>query len=62
MQYNLEKRVIIFSKSIIQFIKNFKITLLSEPLLKQLIKSATSVGANELNLILAKIFKNSKQK
>jgi four helix bundle protein len=46
MQYDLEKRVIVFSKSIIQFIKNFKITLLSEPLLKQLIKSSTSVGAN----------------
>ncbi|MEA2112708.1 MAG: four helix bundle protein [Patescibacteria group bacterium] len=46
MQYDLEERTAKYSEEIIIFIKNIKKDLLNENILKQLLKSATSIGAN----------------
>ena len=44
--YDLEERTAKFSEDVIDFLKNIKRNLLNESILKQLIRSATSVGAN----------------
>jgi four helix bundle protein len=46
MIYNLENRTGKFGKELIEFLKATKITIFNENIIKQLIKSATSVGAN----------------
>ena len=44
--FDLKLRTLLFSKSIIVFIKKLQLTPLSAPVLNQLIRSATSIGAN----------------
>ena len=44
--YNLEERTAQFGEAIIVFIKKLPRTIIFEPLISQLIRSATSVGAN----------------
>ena len=46
MEYNLEKRTRNFSKEIIRLVAKIKNTDLNRNILSQLIRSATSVGAN----------------
>jgi len=46
MQYDLEERTAKYSEEIVIFVKNIKRSLLNENILKQLLKSATSIGAN----------------
>ena len=46
MNYDLEKRTLQFSKDIILFIKKQKRDYLNQNILSQLLRSATSVGAN----------------
>jgi four helix bundle protein len=46
MQYDLSDRTREFSKSMLRFLKQVKKDDLSKPLINQLIRSATSVGAN----------------
>ena len=46
MKYELEERVEKFGESIIDLVKKVKITITTEPIIKQLIRSGTSVGAN----------------
>lgn len=43
---DLEKRTANFSKEIILFLKRMKQDLINKPLISQLVRSATSVGAN----------------
>lgn len=45
-QYNLESRTFEFSKNLIDTIRTIKVSLYSESIIKQLIRSGTSVGAN----------------
>ena|SRR3989344_8625365 len=45
-KYNLEERTIKFSEEIIVFARSFKKDIVSFPLVSQLIRSATSIGAN----------------
>lgn len=45
-QFDLEERTAKFGEAIISFCKDLKINLVVEPLIKQLIRSATSIGAN----------------
>ncbi len=45
-KFNLEERTAIFGEKVIEFLKILPITLLNKPLLSQLIRSASSVGAN----------------
>ena len=44
--YDLEKRTTIFSENIIIFLRNIKKDNINIPLINQLIRSATSIGAN----------------
>ena len=44
--YDLEERTAKFGEDVIDFIKSVKRNSLNDPILKQLIRSATSVGAN----------------
>lgn len=44
--YNLEERTAIFGENIIKFCHQLKLTIIMEPIVKQLIRSSTSVGAN----------------
>ncbi|MCX7955520.1 MAG: four helix bundle protein [Patescibacteria group bacterium] len=45
-QYDLEERTAKLGGKIIAFCQKIKISILNESLIKQLIKSATSIGAN----------------
>lgn len=45
-QFDLEERTAIFSESILILCKTIRINYLNENIIKQLIRSATSVGAN----------------
>ena len=44
--YNLENRTAEFSENIIEFVRGVKRDIVTTPLLRQIIRSATSVGAN----------------
>lgn len=46
MQYDLESRTKQFSKDIIRFLSTLKINEINRNIISQLIRSATSVGAN----------------
>ena len=46
MDYNLEDRTIKFSENIIDLLKTIKLNELNKSIINQLIRSATSVGAN----------------
>lgn len=45
-EYDLEKRTSVFSENTISFIRSLKSDIVNRPLIDQLIRSATSVGAN----------------
>jgi four helix bundle protein len=46
VEYDLEDRVEKFGETIIDFLKKIKPSAVSQPLISQLVRSATSVGAN----------------
>ncbi len=46
MKYELEERVEKFGENIIDLVRKVRITITTEPIIKQLIRSGTSVGAN----------------
>jgi four helix bundle protein len=61
MLYNLEERTAIFGENIIEFCKTIKEDTITKPLISQLVRSATSIGANymEANSAISKRdFKN----
>ncbi len=45
-QYDLEERTAKFGENVIELCKKFKVTVIVSPIIKQLIRSATSIGAN----------------
>ena len=45
-KYNLEDRTAKFGERVIQFCKNTEQDIISRPIISQLIRSATSIGAN----------------
>ncbi|MDP2650671.1 MAG: four helix bundle protein [bacterium] len=45
-KYNLEDRTAKFGEKVIQFCKNIEQSVISRPIISQLIRSATSIGAN----------------
>lgn len=45
-EYNLENRTAKFGEDIISFCMHIKLAVITEPLIKQLIRSTTSIGAN----------------
>ncbi len=44
--YNLEERTAKFSESVIDFVKSIKKDIINDSIIRQLIRSSTSVGAN----------------
>ena len=46
MKYDLEERVEKFGENIIDFMRTIKLDLINNPIVAQLIRSATSIGAN----------------
>jgi len=44
--YDLEERTAKFGEDIIVFCRKLKVDIISEPIIKQIIRSATSIGAN----------------
>jgi four helix bundle protein len=46
MEFDLEERTIKFSENIIDLIKSIKINEINKPIIRQLIRSSTSIGAN----------------
>jgi four helix bundle protein len=61
MQYDLEERVSKFGEEIIKFCKTIRIDTIIKPLVTQLVRSATSIGANYMEANQAcskKDFKN----
>ncbi len=46
MRYDLEERTSKFSKEIIIFLRSLKKNIINQDIIKQLVRSATSVGAN----------------
>ena len=46
LKYNLEERTAKFGENTIRFCKNLDQNIISKPLINQLIRSATSIGAN----------------
>ncbi|MFA6423032.1 MAG: four helix bundle protein [Patescibacteria group bacterium] len=45
-KYDLEERTAIFGENIIKLCKSTKTTINTEPIIKQILRSATSIGAN----------------
>jgi len=46
MQYNLEERTTRFAESLIDFIRTLPVNSITKPIINQLIRSGTSIGAN----------------
>jgi len=46
MNYDLEERTAVFGEKIINFVKSLPDSNINRPLMNQIIKSATSIGAN----------------
>lgn len=44
--FDLEERTALFGEDIIKLCKTVKITIITEPIVKQLLRSTTSIGAN----------------
>jgi four helix bundle protein len=44
--YNLDKRTTIFGESLIKFCKTLSLDTISKPIVSQIIRSGTSIGAN----------------
>lgn len=62
MKYNLEERVAQFGENIILFCKTINLDEYNKPLIRQLIRSATSVGANYMEANQAASKKDFKNK
>jgi len=45
-EYNLEERTATFGLDVIRYCKSLKLTVINKPLINQLVRSGTSVGAN----------------
>src|ERR1700722_1705354 len=45
-RFDLEERTAVFGETVIQFAKRLPLSVVTEPLIGQLVRSATSVGAN----------------
>lgn len=62
MQYDLEERSASFGEKIIDFVKTLRRNELNQPLVNQIIRSATSIGANYMEANQASSKKDFKNK
>lgn len=61
-QYDLEKRTALFGEQIIKLCRSFRSDKLADPILNQLIRSGTSIGANYMEANGASSRKDFKNK
>ncbi len=61
-KYDLEKRTAKFGENIIEFCKKIKPNIINRPLIDQIIRSATSIGANYMEANGANSKKDFKNK
>lgn len=45
-RYDLEERTAVFAENVVVFVKRLRLDPVTEPLVRQLVRSATSIGAN----------------
>jgi len=62
MNYDLEERTAIFGENVIDFIKSLEKNEINKPLINQIIRSATSIGANYMEANQASSKKDFKNK
>jgi len=62
MQYDLEERTAKFGENIILFCKTLKVNTINKPMINQIIRSATSIGANYMEANQASSRKDFKNK
>lgn len=62
MNYNLEERTAKFGENIIKFCRTVSIDQITKPLINQLVRSSTSVGANYMEANQASSKKDFKNK
>ena len=62
MNYDLEERTAKFGEEIIKLCKNIKQDIITKPLLNQIIRSGTSIGANYMEANQASSKKDFKNK
>ena len=61
-EYNLSKRTLEFGENIIDFVRSIPDNTINRPLISQLIRSATSIGANYMEADCAESKKDFKHK
>ncbi len=61
-KYDLEERTAKFGESIIRFCKSVKLDTISQPMVSQIVRSATSIGANYMEANGASSRKDFKNK
>ncbi len=62
MNYDLEERCVVFGENIIDFLKTIPRNDINQPLISQLIRSSTSVGANYMEANAASSKKDFRHK
>jgi len=62
MNYDLEERTAIFGENVIDFIKSLEKNEINKPFINQIIRSATSIGANYMEANQASSKKDFKNK
>ena len=62
MNYDLEERSAKFGEEIIKFLKGIPLNEINRPIIKQLIRSATSIGANYMEANAASSKKDFRNK
>lgn len=62
MEYNLEERCAAYGENVITFLKGIPKNEITVPLIKQLVRSATSIGANYMEANTASSKKDFKNK
>ena len=61
-KYNLEERTAVFGENVIKFCRSIKQDMIVMPLVNQLIRSATSIGANYMEANAASSKKDFRNK
>ena len=62
MKYDLEERTSVFGEKIIEFAKSIKKNSINNPLISQIVRSGTSIGANYMEADAANTKKDFKYK
>jgi|SRR3989344_1228810 len=61
-KYDLEERTAVFGEAVLDFVKQLPVTVITRPLISQLVRSATSVGANYMEADAASTKKDFRHK